>query len=249
MTGSLDDPAGLVQRAGAFIFDFDGTLYNAGGFTRRFLFSPLFSAKSGPAPVDPAAEKKWSLADILLAGEERRVRRTFAGCDYGDAETYYGEFFAALERRTGRSGVFLRSWYFRRYLGRMTETLRRFYPARPGAAILFNTLERRGIPRAVYSDYPALSERLGAAGLDPGLCGELFDPGNFGAQKPAARPFLEIARTLCRRPEEVLVVGDRDSTDGAGAAAAGMMFFKIAAPAGWAHLCALVEQRAPNTKR
>ncbi|MDR2313674.1 MAG: HAD family hydrolase [Spirochaetaceae bacterium] len=232
----------MAQRAGAFIFDFDGTLYDGAGFARRLLFSPLPPLK----PEEPGSaarrekQKKWSLPDILLAGNERRVRRALAGCDYENAEAYYREFFAALERRTGRPGDFLRSWYFRRYLGRMTEILRRFYEPRPGTAELFRALERRGIPRAVYSDYPALGERLAALGLEPGLCGLLLGPDNFGAQKPAPRPFLEIARRLCRDPGQVLVAGDRNSTDGAGAAAAGMMYLHIAGPAVWQQLCAAV---------
>ncbi|MDR2073350.1 MAG: HAD family hydrolase [Spirochaetaceae bacterium] len=235
-------PAPLVQRAGAFIFDFDGTLYDGRGFARRLLFSPLPPVKSGTSESagGPGTQRTWSPADILLAGNERRVRKAFVGCDYKNAETYYGKFFAALERRTGKPGVFLRSWYFRQYLGRMTEILRRFYEPRPGTAELFRSLEHRRIPRAVYSDYPSLGERLAALGLEPGLCGLLLGPENFGAQKPAPRPFLEIARQLHRDPGQVLVVGDRDSTDGAGAAAAGMMYLNITGPAAWEQFCSAV---------
>jgi beta-phosphoglucomutase-like phosphatase (HAD superfamily) len=70
-----------------------------------------------------------------------------------------------------------------------------------------------------------LKERVEA--LDAGLSRDipLYDPGSFGAQKPAVRPFLRIAEALGIAPEETLVVGDREETDGLGAFNAGMRFF------------------------
>jgi phosphoglycolate phosphatase-like HAD superfamily hydrolase len=53
----------------------------------------------------------------------------------------------------------------------------------------------------------------------------LYGPESFGAQKPAVRPLLSIAADIGIAPEETLVVGDREETDGLGAFRAGMRFF------------------------
>jgi HAD superfamily hydrolase (TIGR01549 family) len=210
-----------LANVGAFIVDFDGTLYDPGHFVRRLILG------GGP-------EERLSLREIRLVGAERKTRKEFAGCDYGGAEAYYGRFFAALERRArsfapsgAAAAAELRQWYFSRYLPRMIRIVGRFYSPRPGAAELLRALEERRIPHAVYSDYPCVRERLEALGLDPGICGLLFGPEHFGAQKPAAGPFLAIAAALGCEPGRVLVIGDKDSTDGAGARAAGMLYRRV----------------------
>jgi FMN phosphatase YigB (HAD superfamily) len=227
----LKEAAGLVEKARAFIFDLDGTLYSGRNFRRHLLFS-----RTG----------EWfSPADIWYTWGERRTREVLSGCDYQNNETYFREFFSLLERMTFRNAVFLRQWYFGRYIPRMNEVIKRFYSARPGTADLFKTIEAMGFPRAVYSDYPLPGKRLEAIGLDPDSCGMICGPETFGAQKPAPRPFLTIAEVFRRNPAEVLVVGDRDKTDGAGAAAVGMMYLRIASQnsAGalqWSQFCDII---------
>jgi FMN phosphatase YigB (HAD superfamily) len=115
----------------------------------------------------------------------------------------------------------------------MVHILNRHYRPRQGTAELLAALNsghnRQGkkIPFAVYSDYPMTAERFKALGLELGPLGRLYGPEDFGAQKPAAAPFLRIARELGCAPQHILVAGDRDETDGAGATAAGMDYFKI----------------------
>jgi FMN phosphatase YigB (HAD superfamily) len=203
--GSVADQ---VEQAQALIFDLDGTLYDAKYITLRFLAAcPL---------------------DIRLIGAERRVRRDFAGSDFASAKAYYTAFFDALSRQTGRHPAFLRQWYFDCYMAAMLRILKRFYHARTGTVALFEALHG-AIPFAVYSDYPLVDERLRALGIDPLLVDKRYGPEDFGAQKPAARPFRCIAEDLGCEPAAVLVVGDRDDTDGAGAGAAGMRFALIRA--------------------
>jgi HAD superfamily hydrolase (TIGR01549 family) len=212
-----------VENIRGFIFDLDGTLYDSKNIALR-----LIAAQ----PVD-----------MLLLGAERRTRKTFAGRDYGSAEAYYREYFEALSRITHRSAVFLRPWYFEKYMPRMIGVLKKHYPCRPGAAELFRSLtsganfRREKIPFAVYSDYPQTLERLRAIGLDAAP-GRQYSPEDFGAQKPAPRPFLSIAEALGCAPAQVLVIGDQDDTDGAGARAAGMPFTKLASAAEWDALLA-----------
>jgi FMN phosphatase YigB (HAD superfamily) len=116
----------------------------------------------------------------------------------------------------------------------MVRALKTHYELRPGAKALFDLLKlpktspwgpHREIPVAIYSDYPMLRERLEALGLDPGSKIRLYGPESFGAQKPAPRPFRHIAADLGLRPEETLIIGDREDTDGRGALTAGMRFY------------------------
>jgi FMN phosphatase YigB (HAD superfamily) len=158
---------------------------------------------------------------------ERRIRKGLAGADYGSAGAYYGEFFSRMSRAAGKSAEGLRSWYFDRYIPLMCGVLKNHYRPRPGTAELFERLAAGAVPFAVYSDYPRTAERLSALGLGPVCKGKLYGPEDFGAQKPAARPFLSIARDLGVPPDHTLVAGDRDDTDGAGAAAAGMAYIGI----------------------
>jgi FMN phosphatase YigB (HAD superfamily) len=199
-----ESPEDLIDKAGALIFDLDGTLFDVRGFGRRLVF-----ARPG---------------DALVILAERRIRKGLAGCDFGSPDAYYEEFFSRMSRTSRLAPERLRAWYFDRYMPRMCGLLKKHYRPRPGAAGLFEGLTRSGFPFAVYSDYPWGRERLSALGLEGG---KPYGPEVFGAQKPAVRPFLSIAEALNTPPDRTLVIGDRDDTDGAGAAAAGMGYIGI----------------------
>ncbi len=70
-----------------------------------------------------------------------------------------------------------------------------------------------------------MKERLAALGLSPSENIKLYSPDSFGAQKPAVRSFLEISKEMGVHPENILVIGDREETDGIGAFHAKMHFF------------------------
>jgi FMN phosphatase YigB (HAD superfamily) len=132
-----------------------------------------------------------------------------------------------MSRLTRGSPERLQAWYFDQYMPRMCGLLKKYYRPRPGAVELFKDLTRVSFPFAVYSDYPLTTERLSALGLEGG---KPYGPELFGAQKPAVRPFLSIAEDLGGPPARTLVIGDRDDTDGAGAAASGMGYIGIRDP-------------------
>jgi FMN phosphatase YigB (HAD superfamily) len=201
----------------------DGTLFDSKHIARRLILNrPL---------------------DALLMGTERRVRKSFAGRVFDSAESYYRAFFLEFSKQTCSSALRVRRWYFETYMPLMIRVLKKHYHPRPLAAELFTALGSgknrwgRKVPFAVYSDYPMTGERLNALDLVPG--GKLYGPEDLGAQNPAAAPFLRIAADLGSPPGDTLVAGDRDDTDGAGARAAGMMFFKVDAGS-WDRLCSLV---------
>jgi FMN phosphatase YigB (HAD superfamily) len=197
----------------ALIFDFDGTLYDYHLMPLRLI--------------------GFNLADLFLIWSERRTRKAFSGQDYGSAEKYYEAYFDCLGKLSVRSAGAMRNWYFNHYMPRMCKVLEKYYCLRPGVEELLSRLEAcispggklKGV--AVYSDYPCLRERFKALGCEPGEKIKLYGPESFGAQKPAPGPFKRIAGELGVLPEETLVIGDREDTDGRGALEAGMSFFRL----------------------
>ena len=87
--------------------------------------------------------------------------------------------------------------------------------------------KKLGIKTAVLSDYGIIDERLEALGFDKNLFDVRAASEDFGAFKPTSRIFAEISEMLGLKPQQILMVGDRDDTDGAGAKSVGMPFLKI----------------------
>jgi len=206
----------LFRKIKGIIFDFDGTLFDTTNL-------PFFMIAAFPF-------------DIFRIRKERLIRKRFAGRDYSTPEKYYRDFFAEFGKACCCPPLRVRNWYFNRYLPRMVKVLKKHYKLRPWVKDIIQRLDpgegsnTKALPSdfpklAIYSDYPLLKERLEAMGVSPGRSVLLYGPETFGAQKPAARPFLSIAGDLGAAPEEILVVGDREETDGLGAFHAGMRFF------------------------
>lgn len=193
----------------AVIFDFDGTLYAASHFS----FSLVFAA----------------IGDISFMKAERKVRKSLKGRDFGSQEAFWKVFFEEISKETKKPVEKIKDWYNQRYMQTMIYVLQKKYPARPLIPGLFKVLKDRGVKIVVYSDYPCVKERMKAIGLaeEAEICDKLCSVQDFGALKPAPRPFLEIAEELGLRPCDCLVVGDREDTDGEGAALSGMKFLHV----------------------
>ena len=202
----------LFRNIKGIIFDFDGTL-----FDNKKL--PFYLISAYPP-------------DLLRIFRERQTRKQFSGRDFTSPDEFYKAFFTTLGKACARSPERMRIWYFTHYMPRMVKTLKNHYKLRPGVMELFRLFESApqknsgDLPKvAIYSDYPMLKERLGVMGFTPEKNILLYGPESFGAQKPAVRPFLKIASEMKATPEEILVIGDREDTDGIGAFRAGMRFF------------------------
>jgi FMN phosphatase YigB (HAD superfamily) len=206
-------PAAALKTIRAVIFDFDGTLYDYRLLPWRII---------GVNPLE-----------LFLVWNERRTRKAFSGRDLGSPEKFYEAYYSHLGKLSRRRPKVIEDWYIRRYIPRLIHVLKRYYAFRPGVEEIFTRLESKisaagrlkGV--AVYSDYPALRERFNALGFNPGSGIRLYGPESFGAQKPAPRPFRVIAEEMGASPEETLVIGDREDTDGKGALNAGMNFFRL----------------------
>jgi len=197
----------MLRSIKGIIFDFDGTLFDNAFIALRLI---------GACPMD-----------IFRIRRERLVRRRFTGCDYITPDKYNGAFFSELGKPFLSTPVGMRNWYHDRYMPRMVRILKKYYKPRPGVVELLRRIDNPSSQKqvAIFSDYPFVKERLEALGLYTTKRIRLYDPDSFGAQKPAARPFLEIAKNMNLQPEEILVIGDREDTEGLGAFHAGMRFF------------------------
>jgi len=195
----------LLHKIRGIVFDFDGTLFDNA-------MLPFYLIAAFPP-------------DWFSLWRERFIRKRFTGCEYPSPEEYYKAFFAAFGKACYRSPDKMRNWYFNRFMPRMVRVLKRHYKPRPGVIEMFGNFNAQTSRVAVYSDYPLVKERMEALGIFCGPNIRLYGPDSFGAQKPAAGPFRQIAKDMGLAPEEVIVIGDREETDGAGAHRAGMRFF------------------------
>ena len=192
----------------AFIFDFDGTLYD-------FRHLPLRLVLSSPL-------------DALKVRAEHSVRRTLKGVYFKESGMFYRALGRLLAMRAGfPSDAAALKWYMEFYSTQMVKVLRENYRAREFATEVLAKLREQKKKLAVFSDYDAVKERMKAVGLSPELVDFCFSAGELGGLKPAQIPFLKIAERLGADPQRILVIGDRDDTDGEGSRKANMAFLQI----------------------
>jgi FMN phosphatase YigB (HAD superfamily) len=198
----------------AVIFDFDGTLYDKKKFVIRLIFN--------------------NKRHLFLFKNERKTRKFFRGIQFPTPELYSVQFFNCFSNQfklKKHTPSFLKKWYYEQYMPAFIRILQKHYTARPEVEGLFEWLHEQNIKFAVLSEYPCVGERMRAIGIEPAFNGIFEIPcyscEDFGSLKPNKIPFLEVAKRLNVAPEKVLVIGDKDETDGYGAKRAGMKFFKV----------------------
>ncbi len=197
-----------LSRYKAIIFDFDGTLYDK----KRFAIHLILNMPS---------RALWLLA-------VQKVRKAIKGKDFLSQEAFYEEFFTQLHKTIGskHSKEEIRKWYFEGYMTLMHRVLTNRYDCQPEANELINSLREKGIKVAVLSDYAMIDERLKAIGLTAQF-DYLYSSETAGALKPSSRPFAVVAQALEIESKDILMIGDREDTDGQGAAQADMDFMHI----------------------
>ena len=190
------------------IFDLDGTLYRMTWFFQPFMF---FSQMPHP----------FRLLHFLAE------RSKLAGKDFGSGEQLLETLCHNLAGRIHTQPAPLREWITHRFYPAFIASMRFQRFGRPQLVRMLAALRERNIRIAVLSDYHAVDERLRMLRIPP----EHFDLRTSceaaGALKPSPRPFTEIALRWKLPAENVLVVGDRDDTDGKAASGAKMHFFRI----------------------
>lgn len=188
----------------AVVFDLDGTLYDRKGLPRKLILR--------------------SLLHLRTLGAERTVRRVIAGTAYESEEAFYDDFFRRIAAAANSDREKVSNWYNNIYLPLMTSILKKDYTIRPWVREVFTALRSKGIRTAVFSDYGFVREKLQAVDFDPEWADMVFDVPSLGGLKPCKECFDKVAAMLGLDNSEILIVGDRDDTDGEGARRAGMPF-------------------------
>lgn len=177
----------------AVSWDVDGTLYSARRLTARFWLAVLSASVGGNANA------AWRAA-VAMSRFRKRMEQVRA--NGGRLETDD----ASIEERVALEQAWLSPEIAA--LG-----------ARPGVASALGAFRARFESQVALSDFEP-THKLASLGLIDGFdavyCGE-----RLGYLKPSPEPFKRILRDLDLQPENLLHIGDRPETDGAGARAAG----------------------------
>jgi putative hydrolase of the HAD superfamily len=190
------------------IFDLDGTLYHM-----KWYFRPLITIRVFP--------------DILRLPRFLRERGKFAGKDMNSREELLNAICKSLSMIEKCSSHDIYNWITGVFYPAFTAIMPYFRNSRPGLENVLQTLRDRDIRRGVLSDFNNVEERLSGLDVDTSLFDIMASSEQSGALKPSSRPLRAIAEQWGLSPDEILVIGDRDDTDGKAAQAAGMMFRKI----------------------
>ncbi|MBN2718613.1 MAG: HAD family hydrolase [Deltaproteobacteria bacterium] len=195
-----------TERIQGIIFDLDGTLYQMKFLKTRMTFRLLNSV---------TFLRRLFSARIAVRQLQFENRQALLDC-----------FYEELARRCKKSPAQAKSWYENDFYNAFVRVLRQARP-RTGLDSLLGNLREKGIKLAVVSDFSHVRERLEALQIDTGYFDILKCSEEYGVLKPAPEPFLSVARLWNLAPASVLVVGDREDTDGEGARRAGMPFLGI----------------------
>ncbi len=190
------------------IFDLDGTLYRMNWYLRPLLTLNLIST-------------------CLRLPRFLKVRSTFSGVDMNSSDNLINAIsdkVAFLEKRSVQE---IRSWIEDKFYPSFVNAMYFFRRSRPQINETLSAFKATGRKLAVLSDYDKVYERLKNLSIEPSLFHTLTSSERSGALKPAARPFIEIAEEWKIAPENILVIGDRNDTDGVAARAAHMHFLQI----------------------
>lgn len=199
-----------MTQARAVIFDLDGTLYHEGPLRRRMLIElGLGTLRLG-------------LRLPRVIGAWRQEREDLRGERFATGEQLAREHLARAARRSGMSQEQIQScaheWLEQRPLRHLSKC------ARVDLCSTLQALRAGNVRVGVFSDHP-VRDKLKALGVDQWVQASCCATSEeVGAFKPDPRGYLYLAQVLGVAPEEVLVVGDRDDADGAGARNAGMQF-------------------------
>lgn len=187
----------------AVIFDLDGTLYDKSRLPLRLVASQILHGK------------------LIMLKRERSVRKLLKGKYFGDKNKFEEAFFSHFMRKNAKE------WFYGTYMPDTIKILKKHYHIAPWVENCLKSLHNKGVKIAVFSDYGYVEEKLEALGFDLKWADYLFDAPSLGGLKPCKETFLKICSTMDVSPQNCLMVGDRDDTDGAGANAAGMRFIKV----------------------
>lgn len=190
------------------IFDLDGTLYQM-----RWYMRPLLACKLLP--------------HINRLPRFMKERSRFAGVQMKTRENLLNSISIAVSNLEKCKPEVIHNWIVSSFYPAFVSTMSFMKNSRPAIEETLTSLRKKGLKLGVLSDYDQVSGRLEQLQIDPSLFDIMTSSEAEGALKPCAQPFLKIAEMWNLSPENILVIGDRDDTDGKAARDAGMPFMQI----------------------
>ena len=176
------------------VFDLDGTLYNKRGLSLRMvLHAPL---------------------DIRKMQAERATRASMKGIWLRDEKHFHDTYFQRLAARMHCSATAAEQWYNQRYMPLMVKMIGKYQPLNEWVLPFIHDCQHTGILLVLLSDYGFAKEKLQALGLSPTLFDWVISAPELGGLKPAPELMRIITERMGVAPQECLVIGDRDDTDG-----------------------------------
>lgn len=185
------------------IFDLDGTLYHMKWFMR-----PMMTF--------------WAIPEPLLLPTYMRVRKEYVDKDMESGE----KLLRNIAKKMGNEKKMYK-WLTEKFYTSFLNTLKFMRNSRPGINEVLSSLKSSGIKIAVLSDYAKVEERLKILKIDTNLIDVMISSETEGHLKPGVGPFNKIQESFNINPQNILVVGDRDDTDGIAAKRCNMQFLKI----------------------
>jgi phosphoglycolate phosphatase/putative hydrolase of the HAD superfamily len=191
------------------IFDLDGTLYRMPWYMKPVITIRLFP-------------------HCLRLPLYMSIRETFAGKDMKSGENLMHELSTSLSRKKRKiSPEQAKTWIFNHFYRQFEAVMPMFRGHRPGLSETLSGCKSKGIKLAVLSDFDKVESRLLKLDISPSLFDTLKAAEADGQLKPSPKPFLKIAESWNIKPGNILVIGDREDTDGLAANNAEMQFLQI----------------------
>lgn len=191
----------------AVIFDLDGTLYDNSKLPFYVIIRNIFHLRS------------------LYA--ERMCRHKISGRFYGTKGAAYDELFRRISAMTGKSVARVSRWYWGIYMPSQVKAIKKHMHPKPWVDEKLRSFKEKGIKLVCFSEYSFIKEKLTALGIDTGLFDLMIDAPTAGGCKPCRKAFMYVAAKIDTHPANILVLGDREDTDGAGAESCNMKFHLV----------------------
>lgn len=189
------------------VFDLDGTLYNKNGMVRRMLFGALL---------------EWRMMFV-----ERRTRKKLRGVWMGDKDSFYDMYFREMSNGRLFSAEYARWWYNTRYMPLMVRVIKKYYQPVEWLEPFVSQCKTLGVRIVVLSDYGHTKEKIQALGLDDTMFDWVVSAPELGGLKPARQLLEKVAAKMGILPNQCLVIGDREDTDGELAKSVNVPFYLV----------------------
>jgi len=194
-----------IDDVDAIIFDLDGTIYNKKRL--KLFFSLSFILK------------------LPLMLSYLKVRKNNYGIDYGSKEEFQKKIIEELATKasisTDKSEKFINI-----FMTKFVSILKHKYKPNDDIISVIDKYYNKGTKIVCLSDFSMVKERLLALNININKFTLIKSSEDYGTLKPATVPFIKIAEELNILPSKIVVVGDRDDTDGEGARRSNMRFVK-----------------------